>query len=339
MSTRKKIKKKAKILWHFLLGWKTYFATGKTPDSAYHAMRATYFMSNGVIFDIIWFLHRLLCRKLSLPSQEGILRRKGIHEREALEHLQRDGLFICEQVLDSATVDALTQLACKAPANARNADPAIPDAAVDFNRPVSNIYDITGTSLVNNPVVQSIISDYSLISIAQSYLGTRPLLQNVTIWWSLTPDGMDVNLSRSAQMYHTDLDTIQWINFFFYLTDVDEHCGPHVFVRGSHRRKPRAVQKDGRVTDEEVKQHYPTRDILNICAPKGSMIIADTKALHKGNHLDPGHSRLMLQIRFAITRFGAECPPLGVRQDSLTPALGAAMTKNPEIYRNYLIAE
>ena len=101
-----------------------------------------------------------------------------------------------------------------------------------------------------------------------------------------------------------------------YLTDVDENTGPHSYIRGSHQGyRGAAFTRDGRFSDEEVAAAYPKEE-LRICGPTGTVFIADTKGLHKGNPLIEGE-RLMFQIQFVNSLFGAPYANSKIKDASL----------------------
>ena len=56
------------------------------------------------------------------------------------------------------------------------------------------------------------------------------------MWWS---SKSNFNDPKSAQEFHFDLDSIKWLKFFIYLTDVEANTGPHIYVKGTHNSKKR----------------------------------------------------------------------------------------------------
>ena len=133
------------------------------------------------------------------------------------------------------------------------------------------------------------------------------------------------------------MDRFQWLKVFVYLTDVGPDNGPHAFVRGSHRTGaiPRHILDRGyvRLTDEEVARNYPAEDILSFTAPRGSIIVEDTRGLHKGVHVRDG-ARLILQLQFSNSLFGTNYTPARMRQVS-SPRMKLMLERAPAIYRQY----
>ena len=88
-----------------------------------------------------------------------------------------------------------------------------------------------------------------------------------------------------------------------------------------------------RLTDAEVFSYYSSDDVIEMVAPRGSVIVEDTRGLHKGREVIQG-DRLMLQLQFSISLFGAQYPR--GRIESVYPELENMLRVNPEIYENYL---
>lgn len=136
----------------------------------------------------------------------------------------------------------------------------------------------------------------------------EPVQDMFTMWWS-TPhtdgDGEANARSQAAQLYHYDMDRLAFLKVFFYLTDVTPDTGPHCMIRGSHRSKPGPLWKDSRQADATVHAHYGPEDRMELTGPKGSILIVDTRAFHKGKPLVSGE-RLVFQLEFASDLFG--CP-------------------------------
>jgi ectoine hydroxylase-related dioxygenase (phytanoyl-CoA dioxygenase family) len=175
----------------------------------------------------------------------------------------------------------------------------------------------------------------SFAVLAQDYLGSRPVLDVLTMWWhtsfSHQPD------SGAGQFFHFDLDRPKWLKFFIYLTDVKPENGPHAFVAGSHRTGalPERLLSKGysRLSDQEVGAVFAAPDVLELTAPRGSIIAEDTRGLHKGKHVLSG-DRLVLQLQFSNSLYGGSYPPSqmdGVISEELTSRIGMY----PRLYSAY----
>ena len=210
---------------------------------------------------------------------------------------------LCRRLLDYST----TQAGLMRPMDGEKED-RVEFAVYDRSAPRSVRYDFTQAMLLENPEVQSILADTSVLSVAQSYLRALPVADVLAMWWhtafSKVPD------SEAAQFYHFDMDRVKWLKFFIYLTDTSDKNGPHCFISGSHRTRgiPWSFRKRGaayRFTDEEVAAHYSSQKFIEFRAPAGTIIAEDTRGLHKGKHVLEG-DRLMLQFQFSNCLFGKD---------------------------------
>jgi len=201
--------------------------------------------------------------------------------------------------------------------------------------PRAVIYDFEKETILANLDVQALLMDQSLLSIAQAYFRSEPIADMLSMWWSTaykaTADG------EAAQLYHFDMDRVKWLKVFIYLTDVDEDNGPHYFVAGSHRSGgiPRDLLARGyaRLEDEDIALRYRPENVKEFTAPRGTILIEDTRGLHKGQHVKKGH-RLILQFQLSNTCFGGETPKANIVADE-NSALAQAMQRNPRMFSGY----
>jgi hypothetical protein len=182
-------------------------------------------------------------------------------------------------------------------------------AVYDPSSPQGIIYQFEQDVLINQPELQALMADTSLLAVAQAYIGSQPVLDEVNLWWS-TAYGRNAD-SNAAQLYHFDMDRIRWLKFFVYLTDVGPDNGPHCFVAGSHKTRgiPSAFLDRGyaRIADDEVQAAYPQNRLIEFTGPRGTIIAEDTRGLHKGRPVLRGH-RLVLEFEFSNSLFGATSP-------------------------------
>jgi hypothetical protein len=144
------------------------------------------------------------------------------------------------------------------------------------------------------PDVVAIANHPLLLGAAARYLGCKPTISNISIWWSLPADGT----AQEAENYHRDVDEWRFVKFFLYLSDCDESAGPHCFIRGSHR-SPRFL-RIRRIDDSEVSKVFPAEDRLRITGAAGDAFLEDTIGLHKGQP-PTGKRRLLLQVEYSIS--------------------------------------
>jgi hypothetical protein len=132
-------------------------------------------------------------------------------------------------------------------------------------------------------VVRRLSIDPFCEEVAKRYIGPRAKMIEAHMWWSFAGERSDKDRHTYAQQFHFDLDGYRFLKFFFYLTDVDEESGPHVYVRGSHRGKSlRERFPMRRFSDDEVIANWGEERITHVKGPKGSGFAADTFGIHKG---------------------------------------------------------
>jgi hypothetical protein len=298
--------------------------------------------TGGRFNDWISGLIRIHSRPLQLPSPVGVLGdlRDGRLQAHA-DTLRDRGYVVFPRALSDELCDRLMSFARETPALVRRMDDDPDDlsprlALYDPDEPLAVRYDYPVDALLDNPDVQSLLADASLLSLAQCYLGSRPRADVLSMWWH-TPyhDKPD---SLAAQLYHFDLDRIKWIKVFIYLTDVDADDGPHSFILGSHRTGgiPQRMLQRGyvRLSDEEVLEHYGVDKQIVFTAPRGTVIVEDTRGLHKGAVVR-GKARLILQLQFSNWLFGATYTKSRMTRPQ-HPTLRHLLGQAPDVYANYL---
>ena len=323
-----------------LAGVASYNLRGNTPASAYQAFIRLFCLSRGRTNDVMNRVVRIVDRGSNLPQPSGLLGIRNVQDAErAAEQIRSDGYYVFQQTLSAQMCDRLLQFALSTPARVRpmkgQRNPTAADAVYQRDKPVAARYDFRADDVINLPDVQGLMADPSLLWVAQSYLRTTPVADVTTMWWhtsfSNQPD------EEAAQLYHFDMDRIQWLKFFIYLTDVDADNGPHCFIKGSHRTDgiPSALLTKGyaRLQDQEVFQYFSRDAEVRFLAPKGTVIAEDTRGLHKGLELH-NDDRLMLQLQFSNSLFGGSYAPSSFR--TMTREMAAMTKAYPGIYRDYL---
>ncbi|MEH2391918.1 MAG: phytanoyl-CoA dioxygenase family protein [Nostoc sp.] len=156
------------------------------------------------------------------------------------------------------------------------------------------------------PAIKKLQNDPKLLAIATKYLDAQAVHQGNLMWWSFSGDITYRQKSQAAQLFHYDIDDYRFLKFFFYLTDVDDQSGPHVCVRGSHKKKkPSHVWLRKRETDQDISDYYGSESLVKICGKAGFGFAEDPLCFHKG--ITPTHKdRLILQIEFARTDYGMQ---------------------------------
>ncbi len=314
--------KKLKILKQYLKSFKnliisiisliqgifTYKKTGKTPEKSYFSLLNLYCLTNGYSYAFLGCLLKLYRTPYILPHKNGVLGDLDANKiNKIIQSINKDGYYVFEQLLPNDICEKITSLATTQECSLRGAlDPTLKLSIYDRDNPIAVTYWLEEEYLITNPDIQMLMADLSILAIAQAYLETQPVLDIVTMWWSTA--FFKEACSKSAQLYHFDMDRIKWLKFFIYLTDVTTDNGPHCYVVGSHQlgSKPKELLERGyvRIPDKDIEKFYSKEDLIEVVAPRGTIIAGDTLCFHKGKPVTVG-DRLILEIEFANSLFGA----------------------------------
>jgi len=265
----------------------------------------------------------------------------GSMER-ALGQLNSDGYAILDTKLSPEIVSELATYFSTAPCTLtsdQKLDLAPEDRViVDMQNPLAEKYAVDTNAILLNATVRKLLLDRGLLEISQEYLGSTPIVDIVTAWYSFPSDSPS---HEAAQLFHFDLDRVRWLKAFFLLTDQTIETGAHLYIPGTQRDggiSPDLLAKGyKRLEDHEVDAYYPKNQWKSMVAPAGSILLEDTRGLHKGISLQRDH-RLMLQFEYAQTLFGHKpflaTVPLDDYQDDYWnemnkahPTLFAALTR------------
>jgi ectoine hydroxylase-related dioxygenase (phytanoyl-CoA dioxygenase family) len=284
-------------------------------------MLRLYYLTGGLSNDIINFF--VSKKPFKKKTCIGIFSK--FNEDEILKYknqLINNGYLILDNVLNTEEVNALVNDFIKLE-GFYSSDSNIKSLKkkLDIQNPETVKFYYDSQDIINNFNFQRILFDSSIINFAQMYLNCYPVIDNISSWWSFpskTPD------KHAAQWWHFDLDRPKWLKFFFFLTDCSLENGAHCFVKSSHKNSaiPWKLRKRGyeRLSDDDVEKVYSKKDIVDIVAKKGSLLIEDTRGLHKGRHLIR-NNRFLIQIQYSSSSFG------GIIQNFKMPKLDTNLLK------------
>lgn len=252
----------------------------------------------------------------SRTPTSGALWERRFSEAELLsicQRLNRDGIVILEEKLPAEIISRFLDYTSSSEASLRLLDYQVKARQEESKHEVfdpMNIkavrYEYNMLDLCEQSFVQEILSQSFFNSISTLYLNTNPVLDIVQCWWHTNFGG--VPDENAAQKYHFDMDRLKWLKVFIYLTDVGPSNGPHCFIRGSHKagKIPWKILSRGyqRIEDSEVLSFFPVTDALEIHGEAGTIILEDTRGLHKGLHVS-GKPRLMFELQYSNSLFGA----------------------------------
>jgi len=254
-----------------------------------------------------------------------------------LAQLNIDGYAILDTKLAPEIVSELATYFATAPCTLtsdQKLDLAPEDrVVVNMENPLAEKYAVDTNAIVAHEIVRKMLTDRGLLQVAQEYLGSTPIVDIVTAWYSF-PSASPSH--EAAQLFHFDLDRVRWVKAFFLLTDQTIETGAHLYIPGTQRDG--GISSDllakgyARLEDHEVATYYPEDEWKSMVAPAGSILLEDTRGLHKGISLQRDH-RLMLQFEYAQTLFGHKpflaTVPLDDYQDAHWDTMQAA---HPEVF-------
>lgn len=156
------------------------------------------------------------------------------------------------------------------------------------------------------PAIARLADHPQLRAIAAHYFQAEPQHIGNQLWWSFAAEAQTYERLRAAQVFHYDMDDCRCLKFFFYLTDVDAVSGPHVCVRGSHKRKTwlhKLIRRG--YSDQKIIKSYGEENLSVLCGEAGYGFVEDPLCFHKG--IPPyRRDRLILQIEFAVHDYGMQ---------------------------------
>jgi hypothetical protein len=315
------------------LGFVEFWRTRKTPMVAYQSMIRLFCVTGGKSNDFISWCLSLLYPPYRIGTIAGVLNIEDEKARsEAIETLKETGLYVFPTRIPDEICDELLQIALTEQCVSYSPSGEKMVGPYDRANPKAVKYAVQADALVNRPAVQKLISDKSVIWLAQAYLGAKPVLDHAVMWWitniNKTPD------DQAAQLYHFDMDKVKFLKFFLYLTDVGPENGPHCFIKRSQKSggipAPLLQRGYARLPDQDVEPFYDPRDMVEIGGPRGTIFAEDTRGLHKGTRLLKD-DRLVFELEFSNSLFGStrNGPTLSKIH---VPELSDALSRFPRVY-------
>ena len=212
----------------------------------------------------------------------------------AVAALEKRGWDIMPWRLSADDIASMRQFAFSTPAYATSPDQRI--SITENNIPHDHgRYQWRMSDLVGHPVIQRLLADGAMHTIAQNYLGCRPILTAIGLWLDPVYDGY-----YGAHVYHYDNDGPAFLKFFIYLTDVDVDTGAHAYIQGSQsRHKPPQFRLSQRYERETLVDHYGAENEIVFAAPAGTVLAEDTAGFHKGTTLKKGY-RMLIELQYAM---------------------------------------
>lgn len=286
----------------YFLGRLNYSLSGKTPSASFFSFRRLYCLTRGAINTSLSSRINRAVGKFDI-DEDGSDVVPHFDQEVALNAIREQGFYVLPELLDTRVVGSLNKLAKRCPSRIESENEYNGHEEIfDCHHPKGTRYFINESCLLNSPEVQSVLSSTSLISLAQAFLGCKPIIDLVLMWW-LT-DYQKYASSQSAQLFHFDMDRPKFLKVFLYLTDVGKENAPHTYALGSNVRKPGRLYRARRFSDKDIYEHYQVKELTGRA---GTIMIVDTSGFHKGGVIT-GDPRLLLQIEYTNSLFGATYP-------------------------------
>ena len=285
-----------------------FWITKKTPKYMYIAQRRLFIETGGKFNDVFSSVISKVIGKYKITTSNGLFGEvTSSKAKEIALDIEENGYHIFNEKLPENLIADITKFSREQPAHIINLTKHVSISKEEFLIDENNIkspkYSFNAKRLMGNKSIENISFDENLLHIAQEYLGVKPILDSISLWWS-APFGKK-GTSAAAQEFHFDMDRIKFLKFFIYLTDVNEENGPHCYIPKSHKSVPKQLRKDGRFTDDLIESILGKH--LEICKPKGTMMLVDTRGFHKGKPLTEGN-RLLFQMEYTNTLVGQKIP-------------------------------
>jgi hypothetical protein len=149
---------------------------------------------------------------------------------------------------------------------------------------------------------REVLTDPLLQTIARHYLGSPARLVGTRLWWTFPGESTALG-DRNLREYHFDLLDWRMIKFFFYVRPVDEGTGPHVYVRGSHRRRALRHQLTPYIGHpiEDVLNEYGRDQSLVLLGDAGFGFVEDPFGFHMATPAQRA-ARLVMEVSFGVSR-------------------------------------
>ena len=281
----------------------------------------------------------------SLLSDAGIL---DPSIEEVAHTLREDGVVVVPPRLKPETIEELRELATSCQLTTMTfgsfgAD-VVPETqnelpvvnrgishGVNPSQPKCSVYQVPRAVLLENEIIQRLLCDPYLLAAATRYLGVFPVITKPDMWWDtdFLPAGL------RPRPFHTDSGCLRWLKVGINLTETTVDTPHFVYVKGSHRPNrttrglTRRLATRMNLSDKEVTDMCPEK-IVHVTGPAGSITLADTRGIHKGE-LSLRGSRLILYLGLEGSAFNNLGGPIPVNK--VGSELGRAMSARPFSYQ------
>lgn len=151
------------------------------------------------------------------------------------------------------------------------------------------------------PAVHKIAHDPRVLEVVKGYFGVEPVLYSSNLYWTWPPADEQKRQQALAvkSKFHYDVGDFKTLVVLIYMTDVDEECGPHQVIAGTHLHK-KPLRLVTRYLNERDAYTEFSDQIKVITGARGTGFFEDLTCYHK--HAVGSKSRLMLTICYLLRR-------------------------------------
>lgn len=160
-------------------------------------------------------------------------------------------------------------------------------------------------NIEENELFSDILHSPLLLKVAKSYLGPAIKTVGTILWWTHPANVSKEERIKQAHFFHRDVDDYKFLKIFFYLTDMNDFDGAHVFVKGSHKPGFKEFFEEGlkvkRYDDNQINSRYPNKTEI-VLGKSGDGFAEDTLGFHKANS-PIKRPRLAFEVVYAINDY------------------------------------
>ena len=147
--------------------------------------------------------------------------------------------------------------------------------------------------------LRELASDSKVIDVVRRYIGGEPNLYHSIIWRNKGVANPDQIRDAHLHRFHFDVADVKSLALFAYLTDVDEQCGPHEVISGTHNRKSLWRTALIYLDEREARSRYSGRMNV-IVGPRGTAFFEEQTVYHR--QAFPKKPRMMLRLTYTLWR-------------------------------------
>ena len=316
-----------------IAGLSQYYLRGRMAGNVRLSVLRLHCRTNGRFTALLTPLMRAIRPPRARTEASGLLGTLSVKKQDqVVAAIERDGFYIFENRLPESLCDEIAAHAHKTPAQIEGSSKL---AVFDQERPISKTYRLQEPDIVKSRAMQELMSDRSILAVAEAYLKTLPVLSGLNLWFS--PAYGNAPGADAAQEFHFDFDPPPiWLLFFIYLTDVGPDNGPHIFVRGTHTpgnpgMKELLSRGYVRIPDEDIVRNFGAENVVELYGKRGTILAVDTRGMHKGKMPVTGH-RLMAQLSYSTPPFSDAHGDTVSLPGEIDPALARACEETSGVY-------